>query len=324
MSETWKQALLDSHMPLEYEAAQTLVAEGFAVGAGFKHARHEHDSLAETAVAIHAVGKPPFSRANEADGRLDLLVECRHCFPGSRFLFLPDPNPAQAAPVPPGHAIRAVDQFSPYVIENNAGTDFERSAAFCYRGLEINPETGQADDRALQADIDGLRYALPRLFSENIIHVFSGLPEENRPFFFCPILLTTARLWVAQPERMSVAAVQKAERIRQFADEVPYLILYSDYGPDFQSQCQYKCRGLKILLHESDEAMSIEQRKARYYQSRWNLPFTLIDALLSGERFHLNRFFTQFLVCNQSAFGRLVAAIQEAVCQSLESGVWLR
>lgn len=324
MSETWKQALLDSNMPLEYEAAQTLVAEGFAVGAGFKHARHEQPPVAETAVAMHAVGEPPFSRENGAHGRLDLLVECRHCFPGARFLFLPDPNPAPSKPVPAGHAIRAVDQFSPYVIENNAGKDFERSAAFCYRGLAINPETGQADPEALEADIDGLQYALPRLFSENVINVFSGPPEQNLPFFFCPILVTTARIWVAKPERMSVEAVQKAERISQFADERPYLILYSDYGPDFRSQCRYQCRALEILLHESDEAMSIEQRKARYYQSRWNLPFTLIDGLLTGERYHLNRFFTQFLVCNQSAFGQLIAALKATVLQSLESRVLLR
>ena len=72
-----------------------------------------------------------------------------------------------------------------------------------------------------------LQYALPRLVTQYIEWNLGMLPEENVPFFFCPILLTTSEILVAA-DGLTMNDVEHADTLADFASPVPYVVVYAD------------------------------------------------------------------------------------------------
>ncbi len=314
----WKKGLLSSGMPLEFEATSLLVSKGFAVNSDFKYTEVNDSGVArDSSVAIHAVSHIPFSDPDKTTARIDLLASCRHRRPDEAWLFLPDLNKPNFSPATPGNTIRVIDNFSPYTIESDASVTFDADLPVCQKGIEIDMETGNVSDSMFREGLIQLQYAIPRLLTENAILYLSLLPEQNVPFIFCPVLLTTAQLFVVNKDA-TTDQIEACSEIHDIATRVPYLIMYSDYGPDFEAQCMRECNKLK-KLQRSDKAMAVEQKRARHYKSQQNLPFTIIEALVSGDRYYLNTFFTQFIICSNANFQTLVDTIKKTAVSALNT-----
>ncbi len=311
----WKQSLLASNAPLQYEASEILAAQGFVVDADYKYAPAAGG--AEAAADIRAVAFSPFSDADQAHGRCDVLAQCRHRPAEAVWLFTPDPNAAGGFSGAGGGALRAVDHFSTYALEPGAAAAFEKDMPVCRKGLELNLTAGEVDAAAFAQDLLTLQYALPRLFTDNALAFMTERPEMNLPFFFLPVLVTNVRLMAAD-KGLSVQAVEAAEDIGDIARQVPCLVLHLDYGPDFAACCARECRRLKAL-QKSDKAMMAEQKRARHFNSREDLPFTVIESLLAADRRRLNAFFTRFVICDAACFGTLLARLKETVSGVLKT-----
>lgn len=314
----WKKGLLSSGMPLEFEAASLLVSKGFAVNSDFKYTEvSDSGVMRDSSVALHAESHTPFSNPNKITARIDLLTECRHRHPNETWLFLPDLNKPDFSPATSGNTIRVVDNFSPYTIESDAALTFDTSMPVCQKGIEIDMETGNVSDSVFRKGLAQLQYAIPRLLTENALLYLSVHPDHNVPFIFCPILLTTAQLFVVNKD-VTTDQIETSSEIREIASQVPYLMMYSDYGPDFESQCMRECNRLKVL-QRSEKAMAIEQKRARHYKSQQNLPFTVVEALITGDRYYLDTFFTQFVICSKMHFPTLVDTIKKTAVSALRT-----
>ncbi|MCP4350791.1 MAG: hypothetical protein GY795_35445 [Desulfobacterales bacterium] len=314
----WKKGLLSSGMPLEFEAASILVSKGFAVNSDFKYTEvNDFGVVKDSSVALHASSDTPFSDSDKTAAHIDLLASCRHRRPDAAWLFMPDLNKPDFSPATRGNTIRVIDNFSPYTIESDAAITFDTDLPVCQKGIEIDLETGDSSDSVFRQGLVQLQYAIPRLLTENALLYLSLLPEQNLPFIFCPILLTTAQLFVINKDT-TTDQIEACSEIHDIAAQVPYLIMYSDYGPDFEAQCIRECRRLKVL-QKSDKAMAVEQKRARHYKSQHNLPFTIIEALTSGDRYYLNTFFTQFIICSNKNFQTLVDAIKKTAESALRT-----
>lgn len=318
----WKHGLLSSSMPLELEAARSLTSKGFTVNSNYKYDKGNPEFIRDMSVDLHAKAYPPFYESDgeavpEATAKLELLVECRHRHSDIAWFFLPDPNPSGNSPVIPGNTIRMVDKFSSYVIESDAAVAFDGSMPVCQKGLEIDTVKGDVDESAFRQGLSQLQYAIPFLLTENILLHIEEEPVKNIPFLFCPIFLTNSDLFVLG-EAVTSEDIEASSHIRDVADETPYLMMYLDYSKDFENRCVSETSRLADI-QRSDKAMSIERKRAGYYGSEFNLPFTIIESLITANRCYLDVFFTQFIICNSSHFPTLIDVIKETVKSALET-----
>jgi hypothetical protein len=319
----WKAGLLSSSMPLELEASRTLVSKGFAVSSNYKYDQNDSGYINDFSVDIHAKAYTPFSDSHQkqATAQMELLIECRQRHPKTVWLFMPDTNTADSSRVIFGNTIRMVDKFSSYIIESDAGAAFDAKLPVCQKGIEIDMEDGGADESAVRQGLDRLQNALPRLLTENVLAYIEASPTENIPFLFCPVFLTNIPLLVLNKDT-GIEEIEACSDIDEIASQVPYLIMKTDYNLDFKSRCITEIRRLEEL-RGSEEARIVERKRAAYYESPFNLPFTIIDALIAADRYYFNAFFTQFVICSNSYFPDFVEAVKNTVESALETRKYL-
>lgn len=316
-SRKWKDALLMSSMPLEFEAARLLAREGFAINSDFRYGFHEGELRRDAAIDLHARLRIGLSEGDEAGVPLELLVDCIHRSPHAAGLFLPDLNPEGISPAAPGRTLRMVDQFSPFVIAPDAAIRFDRDIPLCYKGMEVDLETGEVDEGVFRQGLWRLQNPQPRLLSENVQFQLAGPRHLNRPFLFCPVLLTTAHLYLMRAD-VSLRQIADAEDVREIGTRAPYLVVHSDLSPDFKQRCRAEFDRLRPLLRD-EKAEEIERKKARFYGNRLHLPFTILDALMAADYYYLNTFFTQAVICSNDAFPALVRSLKRTAADALET-----
>jgi hypothetical protein len=302
----WKSRLLSSSVPLEFEVARTLTSMGFGVRSDYLYSRDDAGIAKDFSVDLHAIAYPPF-RNDRSNAALELLVECKFRHSNTKWLFFPDPNPGDLSPFTLGTSLRAVDNFSRWFFPPNATIDFDESANFCFKGIEIDLADGKAYDAEIRHGIAQLQYALPRLLADNIRFHLYGHKLDNLPFFFCPILVTTAKILLAKDDT-SLISVQNAESIDDLAVEVPYVILATDPGPDFEKHRLRECLPLEDLA-KRPEVVEISKLKESRGEYEFELPDRVCRALAkSGQPFH--EYFGQVVVCSLPHFEQLVSSIK--------------
>lgn len=304
----WKNALLKSGLPLESAAARALVRRDFAVTNEYIFSRSDLGVSKDFSIDIEATKyfSVDTGAAEQIIGQLHLLVECKYRAPNTRWVFAADPNVGGFSPITLGGTIRTFDQISSVELPGNCMVPFDRNLNFTFRGIEYG-HSSEGYDAEIRRGLTQLQYGLPRLLCELILHRLYNHPEDRKdPFFFAPILLTTAEIFVLK-RNISPDKIREAESIEQVAKKVDYCVAFKDYGPDFERHCQQTFGAIysstsKELIDQIDAA---RVRKKPYGHS--------LESVLSGlenaERFFLRRYFDQFIVCEYSAFGRLVDRI---------------
>jgi hypothetical protein len=299
----WKSHLASSGLPLEFEAAKILASKKFAVSADYSYARDDAGIVKDFSVDIEAMGFTPFRNSNNTTSVVRVLVECKYRVPTTKWLFLPDPNSGEYSSVTLGQTLHAVSEFSPAELELNATVPFDQDMVFCYKGVEVN-ERGDVFDKEIKHGISQLQYALPRLFTQEVMF-WGGCCEDCFAFFYCPILLTNADLIVAR-EDIKVRDVEQASKLTDLGDIVPYFVLFQDYGPDFEKHCSKECEPL-AKLEEMEQFRLLSElatkSKKAYDRNEW---LKISKGLIATERYYLRRYFTQFVVCNFKSFPKLI------------------
>lgn len=304
----WKSKLVSSSLPLEFEVAKFLVSQGFSVSADYTYARDDSGVVKDFSVDLQATAYLPFSNPNKITTQLDLLVECKQRNPNVKWLFLPDPNSPDFSPVTLGRTVRAIDNFSLKFFRSSTTIDFDVPIKHCYKGIEIDESNGNVYDSELRHGISQLQYALPRLITETALNNLHGHIDDNIPFLICPILLTTADLMVAQ-RKLATDMIESATCLADISKPVPYLVFYSDYGPDFERHCIKECASLKDLDSKILDEFDTKRFKAGEY-SPISTSF-LCHCLAKGMRADLASYFTQFVVCKSSSLDTLIRDIKK-------------
>ncbi|ESA38144.1 hypothetical protein N836_32445 [Leptolyngbya sp. Heron Island J] len=304
----WKSKLISSSLPLEFEAAKFLVSQGFSVSADYTYARDDSGVVKDFSVDLQATAYLPFSQPDRITAQLDLLIECKQRNPNVRWLFLPDPNPPDFSPITFGRTIRAIDNFSLKFFRPSATTDFDASIKHCYKGTEIDESNGNVYDSELKHGISQLQYALPRLLAETALDNLRKHEDDNIPFLICPILLTTADLMVAK-RNLDTSMIESAQCLSDISKSVPYLVLYSDYGPDFQKHCIKEC----IQLGKIESKILDKFDRKRFEAGEYSSISTsfLCQCLAEGMRADLVDYFTQFVICQTSSLKSLIRDIKK-------------
>jgi len=307
-STKWKSKLVSSSLPLEFEVAKLLVTHGFSITADYSYARDDSGVVKDFSVDLQAIAFLPFSNPNKITSQLKLLVECKQRHPNVRWLFFPDPNRPDFSPFTLGYTIRAIDEFSRKFFRPNATVEFDAQVPYCYKGIEVDELDGRVYDAELKHGISQLQYALPRLLTNTALFSFN-----EQPSLICPILLTTSELLVAR-HNLTTNSVEAANSLLDLAKPTPYVILYSDYGLDFEKHCVRECAQLEHLDPEAIEYLDAYRHEHGEYDSK--LPSVVCKSLANGKRAKLISHFTQFVVCQMNSFDILIHNIKQVASEA--------
>lgn len=314
----WKDKLISSSFPLEYEAAKILVENNFMIDSDYTYSRSDLGTQKDFSVDINATAYIPYENDNEIESEINILVECKQRKKSVKWLFLPDPNKDDFSSFTLGHTLNVIDEFSKEFIESNATISLDENTPLCYKGIEVDINDGRVYDNELRHGLHQLQYAMPRLLKDNIIHSVYSHEEDNKPFFMCSILLTTATLHVAN-KSLSIAKVEDSSDIEDISDTVPYLITYLDHGPDFKEHCKNEFKELNVINLNNPGIKSISEYRKENGEYPHLLPEKLAKSLQNANTSELHNYFSQMIVCNIDEFPKLIQEIQKITTKVVDN-----
>ena len=292
---------------MEYEVAQILVSKGFSTDVDFAYTRIDSGLEKDFSVDLRAT-----SYITKKDGdikaSIELLVECKYRHPSNKWLFFKDPNDCGFSRFTLGYTLRAVDDFSWQFFPKNATVTFDKNNCFCIKGVEVDVSNGGVHDSEIRHGLLQLQYALPRLLTDRISFESYHQEDENTPFFFCPILLTTSPIMAAKPG-VKINTVERADKLEDFASVVPWIVVHSDLTPEFKRHMIAQCAELSKIAEEPwvKELGRFREAKGEY---KHRLPIKQLRMLSGQKRGHPFEYFSQTIVCSLEHFPRLLQEIK--------------
>jgi len=315
VSKKWKNGLLSSSLPLEYQAARLLAHRGFWVDPDYAYTREGSGVVNEFSVDIYAFDFYPFTDPDRVESQLVLLVECKHRNPKRNWLFLRDPHPGES-PLGSNTAVTLFDVFSPWRVSRKPLQSFNKLLALAYKGVEVDIDSGDVFDAELRRGLLQLQFALPRAVASCTRDALLGHLDDNKPFFISAILLTNARLLLAR-KTMSIDSVQDAQSLDELASDVPFVRVHLPQGPELKEHCKREFSLLRGLENTPQVAALEEAVKARGKNTVQN-PATALYFLRAGDLWPAGAgVLEQAVVCNLAAFDDLMTALRRAISSSM-------
>lgn len=312
----WKSRLLASSVPMEHEIARTLVSAGFSVQADYSYARADatsSDVMKDFSIDILASAFFPFDEENLL-ASVSLLVECKHRNRGNKWLFFPDPNHSDYSSFTLGHTIRAIDEFSSVVLPLNSTVSFDEELPYCYKGVEVDLFNGIVTDSEIRHGLSQLQYAQPQFLTHEIR--FNVLSHDGIiiPIFFCPILVTTSEIFLVRDD-LTITDVEKSDSIEDFAERVPFVVIGSDWTPDFDRHRVRECALLQELIPYFVKA-ELDSYRESLGEYAHRLPTNFCTSLVEPDGRGVQRLFSQTIVCSMDEFGNLLNIIKKVILSS--------
>ncbi len=317
MNNKWKDRLLSSSVPLEYEVAKILTKEKFFVDYDFAYQRFDEREEKEFSIDIRATGYYPFNDPSNIDIEVDILVECKYRNPDVKWAFLQILNPDDDTSILTGEPVKFIDDFSEVrfkktwnVLEISNGSN---------KGIEINTINGEVHDTGIHHGINQLIYSLPIVLSRAIKNSLESHLDDVFPYAFCPILVTTAELRLLNFD-FSIDSVKNAESLENMSDEVPYLVYHTDLYPSFTKHCENVFKNipdeedlerftyfneLRSLMITSINGEKNEDPDIRFYETDH-----LMKTLKHGNG---QGYFNEVIICNLKHLPDLINMIKEAL-----------
>ncbi len=314
----WKERLLSSSLPLEFEVANFLAKEGFFLVPDYKYQRKTNDSIKECSIDLRATRYFPLTNPSSFTSSLELMVECKYRAPNKVCLFLPEILSRDSiSNVTLGGTLCLIDQFSYDRIPTDSIYKFEEGIPVCYKGIDIDLSSGTVEDKEINEGIDQLMYSLPQMHFNNVTSNFTGHPEDNKPYFAISILITNADIRILKPN-VSITKIQKAKNINVISHSVPYLIFYKSHGDLFKEHSQLIFEDMREYLSNKNLS-SLQQRliNSKIEKYDFNYPYTIISGCAKGYPSFFQYLFHQFLICNLKSLPVLIKDIKRILTSSL-------
>jgi hypothetical protein len=225
----WKDALLKTSLPLELLVAEQLMDAGFYPGGEFEYSRPSTGGdRTEFSVDLVAHNYVP-TLDKGAWASLSFLVECKYNYPGVRWLFAPNPSTS----IPDLGFVDVVQDMSMFRVPLGVMNDPAQKWIYCLKGVELHEDN--VNPQSISRGLHQLRFAMVQLHAGALRNQLRA-PSDAQSFIevLCPILLTTAPLWVLRPG-LTLREYQNAESLDDLAEEVSALVASQRPGPDLLS-----------------------------------------------------------------------------------------
>lgn len=317
---TWKSKFLSSSMPLEYEVAKILADLNFSVSFDYPYYRQEDGHKKEFSTDIKGYFLFPLDSEDEINASLTLLTECKYRDESKKWAFIPDVNRPDFSSFTLGTTIKSLSEFSKVKNKEDLIPSFEEHFNYALKGVEINIENGNVFDKDIRHGISQLKYALPYLIKENIMqNVFDHI-DNTVPAYLVSILVTNAELYILN-NNLSINKIKEINELEEVARQVPYLICYSESGPDFMDHhkkifdnLNYDVVGNGNL--EEFEAFHKSQKELYVHDS----PIRTCINLEESHYYTLHRYYHQHFICSFDFYKDLIKQILELLSEVTKIG----
>lgn len=122
-------------------------------------------------------------------------------------------------------------------------------------------------------------------------------------------------------ENTKLKDVQQCKKLEDICSLVPYLILHSDYGTDFETHCKKTCEEL-LNIKEHDRNDLYRRRTEdtdNYIDTLLRGPFWMAYAFANAQPYYLKPYCTQFIICTFDKLPGLLDLIIAAVNEDLKT-----
>ncbi|WP_148662273.1 hypothetical protein [Paraburkholderia phytofirmans] len=185
MAKSWQQSLLSSGPPLENDVRTYLESKGCI--ADFEYSYLKPDDLTIERQFSYDID------ASYIRGRnfVDLMVECKYRYPGTRWVFTPD---HYGGPEEFGQNafMHPFDHFVPHKFPFPGNFPRELAPA-CSKAVELLPD-GPNEKTVVQA-LNQLAYAIAPKIVSAMDHQINRLLVQDHIFYHVPVIATTAELF---------------------------------------------------------------------------------------------------------------------------------
>jgi hypothetical protein len=233
MKTNWKQELLKSGLPFEYEVQECFVRKGCTVWGEFTYLREDEERVKEFSCDIDA---------NYWKGGygLDFMIECKYKVNPTKWFFLPHPYKYQDD-LDKNDFFHPVDHFSkhsfifnqfPYsnVFEGNLGP-------FCVKGTELFEN--QFLDINIRKAIHQLSYCFVNRVIDCFMNQLTVSTFKNSIFLNVPIVVTNAELYLVN-ENVTTDMIQSATSIEEISSKQNFLLFYNKIGVHLKEYNKYR------------------------------------------------------------------------------------
>jgi hypothetical protein len=208
--------------------------------------------------------------------------------------------------------------FTTYTYDQDALRDFRTQFPAGLKGVEIQTDSHDVFNRDIRHALNQMRYAMPDLLMRHITATLFGHPDDCKPIFILPFIVTTAELRVLN-EDVSLTQVRYAETLDQISTVVPILDVHSPHAADFREHCAKAFAALTARLRDEGNAALMQIAK-HYREQGKDYISPISDLQLLGLGYGPDPgFFTQFLIVNLVAVPSLLAEVNAVVENSLRN-----
>lgn len=321
----WKERLLSSSLPLEFEVTNFFAKEGFFLEPDYKYQRKINELVKECSIDLGATLYFPLTNPNPITSYLQVMVECKYRAPNKVCLFLPEILPRDSiSNVTLGRTLCLIDEFSYDRIPKDDIYKFEEGIPVCYKGVDIDLSSGTVEDKEINEGINQLMYSLPRMHFDNVTVNFIGHPEDIHPYFVISILITNADLRILKPN-INITKIQEAKNINIISHSVPYLIFYRSHGDLFEKHSQLIFKDMNKYLSNKN-LLSLQEKliKSKLEKFELNYPHSIISSCAKELPFFFRPLCHQFLICNLQSLPVLIKNIKKTITSSLKKRINFR
>lgn len=310
----WKDRLLSSSLPLEYEVAKILTKNNFSIDFDYAYKRYDNTNEKEFSIDIIASGYYPFEMDASINLTIDLLVECKFRNPNVSWLFVNDINISDYSNFSSKGVLKLIDEFSEvhYKHRHNPYPFCDT----CLKGMEVNTQNGEVHDNGITHGINQLVYSMPSVLARHINSALLRQLTDVYPYILCPILITTADLRILNND-FSIENLKKSDSLDEISEVVPFLKIYSDVYPSFSEHCQNIFNNTPSVNQQTQFAFLKKLRKIELsedglpnFEKMYSQPDDLLLQLKNGIG---NDVFRETLVCNINHFPRLLEEIKTGI-----------
>jgi hypothetical protein len=308
----WKDHLLRSGVPLEYEVARVFAGQGFSIDADFSFLRRDVDGFKEWSTDINATWFGPSE--NDVAFEFSVLTECKYRSPEKFILLLEDPNES-VSPITLGGTVYSIDAFVDFRLPLDTFVPLESELTYVYKAVELHD--GGAFEEDLRHGIQQLRYATPALLRKDIDFVMSMHPDDWHAVFLTKILVTNAPIWILN-RGIDIATIKSASEVGDIARKAETVILYSDFGPDFEDHThsifqpemeERRKRALWIKDHLKKAGKNISEHSD-------SDPVHLVSLFSRPQGYGARQIGTQFFITTLSGLPALLASLKKSCLDS--------
>lgn len=310
----WKDRLLSSSLPLEFEVGKILAKDNFSVDFDYSYKRYDNKDEKEFSIDVKASGYYPFEMDSEIELSVDLLLECKYRNPNVSWLFIEDFNIEEYSNFSSKGVVKVIDEFSEIFSKNSfSGSPY---CPTCLKGMEVNTQNGEVHDKGIIHGTNQLLYSIPSLIESHISSSLTGRLDDIYPYLVCPILITTADLRLIKND-FSIKKLEQTKNLDDISTEVPFLKVYSDVYPGFKEHCVniFKEIPTEKELDNYNYFKKLRQipRNGKGHPNinkMYSRPDDLLIQLRNGIG---NDLFREVLVCNLKNFPALLKEIKNGI-----------